>query len=262
MRRYLRVYSLMVRANIAVLASYRVAFINTFFSGIVWGCFLLISAIILTTKITSIAGWSGLDLVLLSAMYNVVMGTFYTFIAPNFHDIPEIIQYGRLDLFLVRPMDAQFLLQWKTINLGGIGRLILGFVAVGILMNKEGISLSLPSFAITFFCVLLSCLFLYGVWASVSCFLFWQQRLTNIIDLLYTTTGFGRYPRETLFGVPLFLALVATPFFLTVSTPTQVLRGAVRIEDVFILSLATVFVLLLSRLLWKLGLRGYTSASS
>src|SRR5258708_20079707 len=103
MRRYLRVYSLMVRANIAVLASYRVAFINTFFSGIVWGCFLLISAIILTTKITSIAGWSGLDLVLLSAMYNVVMGTFYTFISPNFLIIPTSFHYLRPTPFPVPP---------------------------------------------------------------------------------------------------------------------------------------------------------------
>lgn len=252
----------MVKANIAVLASYRVAFINTFLVGIIWGCFLLVSAIFLTTKIDSIGGWSRIDLILLSAMYNVVMGSFYVLVAPNFHDIPEIIQYGRLDLFLARPMDAQFLLQWRTVNLGGLGRLTLGIIAVAIIMAKEGISPTPLTILMASLCVLLSCLFLYGVWASASCFLFWQSRLTNIIDLLYTTTGFGRYPRETLFSLPFLLAFVATPFFLTVSTPTRILRGAVHPQDIGVLFLATCASLLLSRVMWKLGLRGYTSASS
>lgn len=252
----------MVKANIAVLASYRVAFINTFLVGIIWGIFLLISAIILTTKIDSIGGWSRTDLILLSAMYNVVMGTFYVFVAPNFHDIPEIIQYGRLDLFLASPMDAQFLLQWRTVNLGGLGRLILGFIAVSILLAREGISASPLTILTAAFCVILSCLFLYGVWASVSCLLFWQSRLNNVIDLLYTTTGFGRYPRETLASVPILLTLVATPFFLTVSTPTRILRGAIHPQDVLLLCATACSTLLLSRIMWKMGLRGYTSASS
>lgn len=262
MQRYIKLYLKMISANVAVLASYRVAFINMFLVGIVWGSFLLISTIILTTKISGIAGWSRSDLILLAAMYNIVMGVFYTLIAPNFHSIPEIMQYGKLDLYLLRPIDAQFLLHWRTINLGGLGRIILGTVAIAIILNQHGIYPSVASLLSTFLLVLLSCLFLYGVWSTVSCVLFWQNRLKNIIELLYTTTGFGRYPRETIVSAPFFLTLVATPFFLTVSTPTRMLLGNFRFQEFGLLIAATVISLVVSRIIWLIGLRSYVGASS
>lgn len=251
----------MVAANIAVLAGFRVGFIATFIDGIVWGSFTLISIVLITTKISSIAGWSGTDLVLLAGMYNIVIGAFYIFCAPNFHDIPNIMRYGKLDLYLIRPLDAQFLLNWRAINLGGFGRFIFGIIAVVIIANQRGIHPSFLTIAQMTGTTVLACLFLYGVWASISCIFFWQSRLSNLIELLYTTTGFGRYPRETLATLPIFFTIVTTPFFLTVSTPTKLLRGTFQPIDLIILMIAALISITLSRVLWKLGLRSYVGAS-
>lgn len=260
MNKYFSIYLILLRLNFTTLIEYRLNFINSIISSIAWGGMSLFSVYLLTAKVSSVYGWSRIDLLMLTAVYNIVVGTFHTIFSWNFERFSRIIFLGQLDSVLVKPVDSQFLLSFWFFNYTGIIRILLGIGVSFVLIDQFYKTISFVTILQFVVFMVIGIILLYSIWFLCMPFTIWFSRLSNMVQLLYTLNGLSRYPKEMVQqGILLFLFL---PVFFVVTTPTKILIQNVTVYDMLATFVFTIVLFFISRKFWLYALRFYTSASS
>lgn len=259
---YLRVYKKILQLNLAALTAYRWNFINSTLSSISWGIFSIASIMLVTNHTAKIFEWSREEILLLTGIYGIVLGIFHFFFSSNFDRLSQIIHRGELDIFLVKPIDTQFLLSTSRVGYTSIFRILMNIGFTVYLLNQLAIKLSLFQIASFCFLLVIGILLLYSIWFIISTLIIWFTRLSNLVDLMYTLSNIARYPNEMYQQLVWYVFLFLLPITLVVSTPTKVLLQKALAGDVVLLLLFSVTFFLISRKFWKFALRYYTSASS
>lgn len=260
-KRYLRVYKVLLRLNLAQLLAYRANLINSCISHTIWGMFGLMAMFLLTSKNASIFGWTRNELLVIAATYNIVFGVFYGLFQRSFVEFSNTIHFGRLDSLLTKPIDSQFLLTSMYISYTHIIRLCIGFVFLGILLTQMQISITFWTI-LSFLLVLgISVLFIYSLWFLVLTITIWFTKLTNLVELLFQINGVTRFPPDVFKEAGLVIFLLCFPLSLIVIVPAKTLLQKLQLSDVGWLYLLAVITFYFSRLFWKYALRSYTSAS-
>src|SRR3989338_4594609 len=262
MKKYFRVYSQFIRMNISEIFAYRIHFINSLIGATVWGVFHVISVLLLTSTVSRIYGWTSQELIILTASFSFLWGFFHFFFAPNFEDIPDIIDRGDLDFILLKPIDSQLFLTLQKINFSAFIRTLIGIVVLFIVINGLQLHITMLQILSYLFTVFMGLILIYSLWFFVSTFIIWFPRLSNLTAFLFLISGISRYPPEILQGTGQFIFLFLLPIFLFVSIPTKVLLHKALSGELLLLFLCMVGFFLLARYFWKFALRHYTSASS
>lgn len=262
MKRYLRVYRQFFLMNVSRLLIYRSNFINNLLSSSVWAVFAFITIILLTGKTQTIGGWNRSELMLLTAIYSILIGLFHTFLTRNFERMPIVINKGLLDSVLLMPIDAQFVLTTRLMNFTSLIRVVAGLVFVAIILTSGHISINVIGIIGVLMLLLVGLLLLYTIWFLVLTFVIYNPQLSNLVDLMFTVSSFGKYPRGMFQVLPreFFLAILPLTF---VSVPSvQMLLGRMTpFEYVGLFGYCTV-LFVVTRVFWLYSLRHYTSASS
>src|SRR3954467_14671439 len=73
-----------------------------------------------------IKGWSFPQVLVLLAVYYVMDGLIEMFIAPNMREIMVQVREGTLDFVLLKPVSAQFMATFRTINIWRAANLLVG----------------------------------------------------------------------------------------------------------------------------------------
>src|SRR2546429_474338 len=108
MKYYLKIYFLFLQLSWSSLLAYRASFINGTIANSLWSLFHVIAIILLTSKTSTVYGWTRNDLILLAASSHLLLGIFYFFCSRNLREFPETINRGKLDGLLLKPIDSQF----------------------------------------------------------------------------------------------------------------------------------------------------------
>ena len=262
MLQYLSVYKKLIKLNFVAWLIYRGNFINSLVGSSVWGIFHFVSIIILTSKVSSVYGWTRDELIMLAASFSFMWGFFHLFFARNFEEIAEIINRGDLDRYLLKPLDSQFLLSVYYINFSGFIRTIFGSIVLIyflVVKNSQVSIINIISFLVLTICGLI---LIYSIWFLLATLIIWFPRLTNLVEFLYYISGISRYPPEIVKELSVFTFIFLLPLIIFVSTPTKALLNKLFYGDVFELVFFMILLLLASRWFWKFALRYYTSASS
>ena len=261
MKKYISLYQKLIKLNIARLMEYRANFINSVISDLGWGTFSILMMVILTSKTTTVFGWSRVELLILSGCVNIFFGIFRSIFSSNFETIGVSAKFGKLDSLLIKPVNSQFLISLTYINPTGFLRVILGSVFVSYLLFVNHISISPISIVFFILFLLMGIILLYAFCFSILTLTIWFPDLTNIIGLLYAVDSTVRYPQEMYRTMGSFFFLVL-PLTFVVVPAVQVLLGKARVEDVIGSIFFTVVFLLFSMFFWHYALRSYTSVSS
>lgn len=261
MKHYFSIYKTLLKLNFATLAAYRVNFINSLIGGVIWGIFTISSILLLTGNSRSIYGWSRTELLLFTGSHSIIIGVFHTIFSRNFQRFSEIIHLGQLDSILLKPVDSQFLLSLWIVNYVNITRSIMGFIFTLYIALHAHYTITLSG--IFNYCILLciGLLLLYSIWFIILTFIIWATSLSNLVDLLYTTSGMARFPTDMYKGIVPYVFLFILPITLVVTTPTKMLLHRALAGDFFLLLFFTILLFTVSRFFWKFALRFYTSAS-
>lgn len=263
MKYYLNVYTQLIRANVAVFLAYRWGVLHHVLSTIGWTGFSFASVYLLTDRTGTVYGWTQNELMLVTFTYSVVNGIVYGLFSRNFYQYANILNYGNLDILLLRPIDAQFLLSTQYINFvsfirAGVGLFLTVVMAYGVM----GLSFDLfHSFLYGVF-VLCGVLIMYSLWFSVCTVVIWFPKLSNVIDLLYNLTGTSRMPQEVYQFSPYKILWVFIPLTFAIVVPAKAMMQDLTGVDVALLLLVTAGMFLFCRWFWLFALRSYTSASS
>lgn len=263
MRRYGHLLWVQARASLATAMQYRVDFLIEGAMSVYWLAWNLVPLLILFDQRDLIAGqWTFSGALVVIGWFTMLRGLLEGAINPSLVDVVERIRTGSFDYVLLKPADTQFLVStaqfapWKLVDVfGGIGLVIYAFWRLDRVPALADVGLAL---------VLLLCaaLVLYSLWILLVSAAFWVVRLDNLTYLFTAVFDAARWPVQVFKGAWRVLFTAIIPLALMTTYPAMAILGTLEARTA-ILSLAGALAFAaLSRFLWTLAIRNYTSASS
>ena len=210
----------------------------------------------------SLGGWSWEAALVVLGVYTVLEGACTSFLRPNLAMIVTHVQQGTLDFILLKPIDSQFWLSFRTVSPAGLPEIVTGLGLILWAAGKAGASLT-PTGCLTAALMLASSLvILYSLWFGLATTSIWFVKTWNATEVLRAALTAGRYPISAYpLGLRSLLTVVLPVAFLT-TVPAEAILGRVSGGAAAASLLVATVCLILCRGFWGYALRFYTSASS
>lgn len=210
------------------------------------------------TRTDSLGGWSASDAVVLVGTFQIVSGVRMAFVEPNLTWFGNQVKDGRFDAVVVQPAPPIFLASLGTSAPLALVDVLLG---AGVVVIAVG---SFPGIVAIMSWLVLIAAAIALMWASrvmLAGVVFWALDLG--LDVLYDAVWqFARYPVDV-YRRPLRIVLTyVLPVAVIATTPADILLGRGALVVVPSVALAAFGACWLAVLMWRAGLRRYTSATS
>ena len=172
------------------------------------------------------------------------------------------VRDGTLDFVLLKPVSAQFLASFRTVN---IWRAVNVLVGVGLSFYSVGrLSLTVgPGQAIAFAVSLLAgAAVVYSFWLVLVTLTFFFVRVDNIEQVMWQAFEAGRLPIEIYPGWLRGMLTFVIPVAFIITVPAQELSGRIAPGYCLISLIVGMLTVLFSSAFWRYGLKHYTGASA
>ncbi len=262
-KRYINLYKQYLRMAVKVVFLFRVNSFGLVMATTLWS-FLNISTIILTTRqITTVFGYTADELVAIGAVQVIFLGIFHMLFSKNIDNLPEIINKGKLDMMLLRPVDDQFSVSLICVRPIAFIRVMIGIVMLAYLVAVGRLVAPTLGGALLFGILLMASeVLIYSVWYIVATSLIWFPTMSNIVELLYMVNVTSRYPYDFFREIAWWVALLTFPFSIALVVPLHALMGKGNLGEYVTLIIASALFFTVARVFWRYSLRHYTSASN
>lgn len=262
MRKYLRLMRVFIGATVAAQMEYRANFVGALLAslGEVGVALLGISVLFFQPGTETVGGWTFREALLVTGFFMLTEGFISVFVQPNMTKIAETVRTGHMDFTLLKPVDAQFGVSTRHLNvlrfpdlLIGIG--LIGYAASGLTVTVGGVLTA----ALLYLCALV---IVYCLWLGLSTTAFWFVKTQNVSELFNGVFGAARFP-VTAFPVPVrFVLTFVVPVAFITTVPAQAMTGGLPAGLLLASPLVAAALLVLTRLFWLRAVGSYTSASS
>ncbi|WPB74630.1 ABC-2 family transporter protein [Archangium violaceum] len=215
-------------------------------------------------QVPQVHGWTLWELLFLYALAIVPMG-----LVELFYDGPwrlsELINEGRLDRVLLRPLPAGLQVVTEASSLHGLGSVVLGLVLLVRAGSELQLTLAPWQYAFVAACMVGSVLLVGSLFFITQCLAFWEPSTTmSLCTLVQEMTALARFPvtlYEQLFRVLLTWVL---PFAFISYFPGLVLLGRPEANPWlgYGSPLAGVVVTFVAARVWGFSLKHYQGAGS
>src|ERR1051326_6323916 len=184
------------------------------------------------------------------------------FIAPNMREIMNQVRQGTLDFVLLKPVSAQFMATFRTLNIWRIVNVMVGTSLSVYTITPLGLQIGFGQAAMFAVALAAGLAVVYSVWLFLVTLTFWFVKLENIEQLVWQAFESGRYPIDI---YPVWLKFGLTyviPVAFIITVPAKALSG--KLDSLFlpVAILVAAAMLILSSAFWRFGLKHYTGASS
>lgn len=264
--RYLRLLFAFGRYSLAREMAFRGNFLVKVFVEVLWLSILLVFYRTVFTKTSVVADWKETEYLFFVGCYFALEGLIETLFLDNCNEFSDLIRTGDLDLYLLQPIDEQFLISCRRIDWSTSANVVMGSGVMLIALHNLGWSFDVVQ--VSLFLLLFTCgtLTAYSFLLALTSGALWFTRNQSLFELWWLFTSLMRYPREIFAGkwAPLgwFFSFVV-PILLVVNVPARVMVKL--LDDPALIAftiLATVVLLIGSRAFFRYALRRYRSASS
>jgi ABC-2 type transport system permease protein len=229
---------------------------------LLWFLMLLCFIQFLYLQVSTVAGWTKWEMVLLVGTNHLVQQLFQTFLMINLTKLPELIRTGRLDFFLAQPAPAQFLISTRNFEPGAVVNALMGIIVCCVAFAHLGMQMSLAGLILFPALVTFGVLIHYSLMLMLMSLGFWMTRASGFINAYYSIAQIARLPREAFFGFARFAFTWIVPLLLVSNVPARTLLYGLNFRDLASIALATGALFTVSTLVFQAGLRRYGSASS
>ena len=211
-----------------------------------------------------IGTWTKWEVVMLMGASHFIQQVFQAFFLVNCVQLSEQVRSGKLDFFLLLPVNTRFLVSLRQVDLGGfvnassaIGVIIYSLKQLQI-VPSAGQVLGFLTLCVAGIAIHYSIMFML---ATVS---FWTVRAQGIVYGYYNLFNIARLPDEAFKGgfFKTFFGFVI-PMLLVTNVPVRLLAGKLSspLDLLLLIGMATVWFVL-SEAIWRYSVKHYTSASS
>jgi len=239
---------------------YRGNFIASLLGTVFWLAMAMLTVALYFRHTASLGGWQFWDVVVLLGIFNALAGVVETVFRPGIGHLPSDVRSGELDLVLVRPVDAQFYVSFRRLDVWRLADVVLGLALAAYAFAQSGRSVNawmLISFVVTF---AVAIAVVYAIWVALMSLAFWFVAVENMAALFDALFEAARNPVSAYPGALRFLFVYLIPIAWTTTIPASALTG--RLQPALAIWALAVGIAALgaSRLLWRAALKRYTSA--
>ena len=260
--RYAKLLAIFFRTSIQTDMEYRADFFTRIIASLL-GLITTMGGLMLAYHYTSnIKGWTLPQVLALLAVYYLMNGFIEMFIAPNMRNIMAQVRDGTLDFVLLKPVNAQFLASFRTINIWQAANILVGAGLVAYSVTKLSLTVGWQEGGAFLVTMASGAVVVYSFWLCLIATTFWFIRVDNIEQIMWQAFEAGRYPIEI---YPNWLRTAFTyvvPVAFIITVPAQALAGKIGITAVVSACVVAMSALLAASAFWRFGLKHYTGASA
>lgn len=257
-----RIFRVYFRLNALNELQYRANFFMQLFNSLLDLGFGLAGLALVFSYTDTLSGWTPPHLLVVMGIYTLITGLTNVFIQPNMARLIDGVGDGTLDFTLVKPEDSQLLVSVTEFQIWKLVDLVLGLIVLGVALPQLGAALGIGQallFVLVLFC---GGVIVYCFWLMLATSAFWLVRVYEVLGLFESITQAGRWPT----GIyPLWMRTVLTflvPVAFAITVPAEALIGRLTWETLALTVGLMLVAVAVSRVLWKLGVRHYSGASS
>jgi len=246
--------------NLAEELQYRANLLASVVGTGFWLGTAVLTAAVFFRQTPALGGWSFWQVVALLGVFNAVAGVVEAVLRPNVGRIVEHVRRGTMDLILSKPVDAQFQVTFRRIVIWrGVDIVLgLGLTAAALVIGGRwpGI-VEVVAFVVA---LAAAVAIAYAIWLGLMSLAFWfvaVENLSILFDALYES---ARFPVTAYPGAIRFVLTYLVPMAWITTVPAAALTGRVGPGFALVSALVAAAALALTRLLWRVALRRYTSA--
>lgn len=211
---------------------------------------------------TDLAGWSRAELLAVMGVHILMGGLIGAVIQPNMLRLMEDVRQGTLDFALTKPEDAQAIVSVREIRLWQLVDVAVGAVVLAVALVELGGGVGAAEALIFVATLLLGAVMIYSFWLMLTSITFWVVRVDEMLNLFEGLYAAGRWPVGIYPGWLRGLLTFLVPVAFAVTVPAEALTGRLTLSTLALAAALAVGLLLLARLVWRVGLRQYAGASA
>jgi ABC-2 type transport system permease protein len=250
----------LVRQSAEIELQYPANLVGSALGSIFWLAMAMLTVGVFYEHTQHLGGWSFWETVVLLGVFNALIGIIEGVLRPGIGSLSELIRRSTFDLVLVRPVDAQLFVTFHKLDLWRIADVVLGFGLSWYGLHRLGRALDpleVLQFAITFAS---SVAVLYSLWVCLMCTAFWLVAVENIPTVFDALFEAARYPASAYPRALRIVFVYVLPVVWSTTIPASALTGRLSPWHWVGALLVAATALIVSRIVWRLALRRYTSA--
>lgn len=257
-----RVLSALLKINVQQELAYRVDTLVNILTSLMWLGWELVGLSIIFSNTNTIGGWSAGDLIALLGVFRLVNTFMQMVIWPNTEKFNRGIREGSLDYIFLQPFNSQFMVSFSRIVIWNIWNLAIGIALIVVGLSMTSSTASLGNILVFLLLTFSGGMVIYSLWVVLIALTFWFTKFDNNVTLMQAMMDAGRFPATV---YPVWLRIIVTflvPIALATTVPLQALRGELEWWHIVLALAAGAFAFIVSRAVWRAGVRRYSGASS
>lgn len=251
-----------MRASWMLALQYRAGFVGEAFGAIFWIGWGVLPLIAVFERRPEVAGWTADEALIVVGFFAALQGIVEGFIDPNLRAVVELVRQGTLDFVLLKPVDAQLLVSFHRSTPTKLPHVVTGLALAGWASSRLPDPPGVLEVAAALLLLLCATSILYGLYTMVVSTAFWFVRVDNLSYLLLSILDTGRWPLSFYRGAVRFVLTFVVPIGLMTTYPALALRGQMDAPGIGRVLAVAVAFFVASRLVWRIAIRRYASASS
>lgn len=211
---------------------------------------------------TDLQGWSAPELLAVMGVHILMGGLIQSYIQPNMQRLMEDVQEGTLDYALTKPADAQLLVSVREVRIWRGVDIVTGVLVLAAALYLLGQGLGAAQ-ALAFGVALLAgALMIYSFWLMLTSIAFWVVRVNEMVNLFQGIYQAGRWPVGIYPGWLRISLTFLVPLAFAITVPSEALTGRLTAGSLLAAIGFAILLLILARLVWRIGLTNYSGASA
>lgn len=264
LRRYVSLYVALCRISLVQEMMFKVNFSLWILVESLWFGLQLVFMGVLYEHTEQIGGWTRWEVIALSGASQFLMQLVSITVMTNLTNLSELIRTGKLDFFLLLPVNTRFLVSTRKFEAGNVFNALLGLAVLGYALRRLGVTPSVPEVA--GFALLCSAglVIHYSLMFLLASTAFWTVRAQGVVWGYYNLFNIARLPDGAIpRGVFKAVFTYVLPMLLVSNVPVKLLIDRLGSPgEMAVLLVLAMVCFVVSEGVWRHAVRQYTSASS
>ena len=258
----MRLALLFLRIGVMNELHYRANFVIQLLQSVVAIATGLVVLSLIFDRTDDLAGWTRPELLVVMGVFTIVGGVIGFAIEPNMGQLMSDVRLGTFDYALTKPVDAQLLASVRQFRIWKLTDVLVGGCVLvwGILQLDTDVGWSgAAGFVLT---IVLGGVTVYCFWLILTTGAFWFVRMEQLQELFTGLYRAGQYP-ATIYPGWLRLSLTfIVPLAFAITVPSEALTDRLTWVRVLVTVGFTLALMMVTRLIWRAGLKRYGGASA
>jgi ABC-2 type transport system permease protein len=260
LRRYWLLYREFISTCLTEALTYRINFILLVLMDIAFYVSTLASTSFIFDHTTMIGSWGRNEFMFFVAFMLAVDQLHMSFVSESFWNFSADLRTGKLDFILIKPVWTLFPIFFRMLRPGSL--LNLPVTSGFLIYYGLEVGLTAKAWALLPLFVVLALALLVSIEILIAMTMFWTVESWSINFLRMQFQQLSRWPDFVYryFAQKMFTIII--PVLLVGSVPVKILLGETSAGYILTMALAMLICWILIKIMWRVGLKGYESASS